>query len=749
MTKCHLLLAVAMCLFTTIMAQNKLARVRVAGIENAQLRFNRSLQIRESEIGKNVSVLSDLQEDAKGVSFSEMATSPSSLVTSWKPFTGSMNIYGLKYSNTKPLQYNDELGMVSFFHTKSSTYSASPVGSPGSLSGVVVAMLSIDAGLNWDSICVWNNDTSWARSPQGGIYNPPLNTFGYSSAHLVTTGFTLRDDGTKSGNFFATKKLCLENFNNVAGTYPGTQKFISHSAPYTELEKTDLASFEFTSTDDGLVRAMGLIVNDINASTFQDFGYRGVRVLKGTFTSGIMQWTGDSIIPDVTVTNGVSNVLHVPYMAWNESGSVGYVFHIGCLAGAGGANVGYQPIIYKTTNSGLSWNQIPGIDFNLPSMDTVKDHILCTLTNTALSIPFFNAAEGISATVDHNNRLHIVSTLRSTSSSHPDSLGYTLQFLNPDGETYSFPHIGGYRPYIYDFIGDGIGQWTATLVDSMSSEKPGENPGENGYTENPWRHTNNQVTEKVSSGARIQLSRTPDGKHIVYTWAESDTLLTTNSFKWNVLPNIKARIMDVMAQSVHSLEINISNPGSYPYATSSNALVGHRAYFHTVSPKCIKAQTTMASNWPAIVLPVTVSRNSLFFQDQPVFHRYAAAVLNFENVSVGNPVSLSFQWQQPDQTTFRYCATGVPSYGSAVNKLVVYPNPATNKIYLTSPAMDLSNTGLWVFSTDGRLICSREAFQLTDGNTLTLDTRNFQPGMYFVKIVSEQLNTTARITVDR
>lgn len=729
-------------------AQNKLLNVRFTGIENAQWRFNNLLHTHEPALNKYPVVSFDRGEEAGSEPFSITASRPSSLITSWQAFTGSMDVYGLKYSHTKPLQYSDELGMVTFMHTKSNTYSASPTGPAASLSGAVVAMLSINAGLSWDSICVWNNDTSWARNPQGGVYNPPLNTNNYTSAHLVTTGFTLREGGIKSGNFFATKKLCRENFNNVASLEPGAQKFISHSAPFTELDKTDLASFEFVSTDDGRVRALGIIVNEVNALTPQDFGYRGARVLMGTFNSGIMLWSADSIVPNVTVTNGINNVLHTPYMAWNESGSVGYVFHIGCLAGATGGNTGYQPIIYKTTNSGVTWSQVPGIDFNLPSMNNVLEHIICTTTNTNLTIPFFNAGEGISATVDNSDKLHIVSTLMSTSSSHPDSLGFTLQFLNQmDGEIYSYPHTQGYRPYIYDFMGDGIIPWTVTVIDSMSSEKPGEHPAENGYVTNPWRHSNNQVVEKVSSGARIQVSRTPDGKYIVYTWAESDTLFTVNSFKWNELPNIKARIMDVTAQSIHTLEINISKPGSYPYAMSDIS-VNSKAYFHTISPKCIKAQTAIAAGWPAIVLPITVSRNSVLYQDQPVLHRYAAAVLNFENVSVNNPVSISFPWQQSEQTIFKYCSTGTSSQTGDIDQIAIYPNPANHKINFTSALIDGSKIEVSLLGADGGVIYVLKEVQISDDHTISIDTRNLSSGIYLTRIISEQLNVTAKIIID-
>lgn len=65
------------------------------------------------------------------------------------------------------------------------------------------------------------------------------------------------------------------------------------------------------------------------------------------------------------------------------------------------------------------------------------------------------------------------------------------------------------------------------MVDSMYSEGPGGQTGDPGVGSNPW--TNG--ADKVAYDARIQVSRSVDGKKIIYSWAESDTSILGT--EWN------------------------------------------------------------------------------------------------------------------------------------------------------------------------------------------------------------------------
>ena len=98
--------------------------------------------------------------------------SKTSIVNTWNNITASMNIYGVVISHTKPLQWNDELNAVSFIHRKSPTYSTNGSSSQTE-SGSIVAEISLDCGVTWDSTLVYADVTNRGRYPQGAIYNPP------------------------------------------------------------------------------------------------------------------------------------------------------------------------------------------------------------------------------------------------------------------------------------------------------------------------------------------------------------------------------------------------------------------------------------------------------------------------------------------------------------------------------------------------------------------------------------------------
>jgi len=484
-------------------------------------------------------------QNQKGGTTAKSVANPTATV--FQPFTGSANVFGVLESNSRPLSYNDELNLVSFIHRKSSTYRTNPVQTTtGAISGAIVSVFSDDWGGNWDSTCVWNNAAYWARYPQGGVYNPPSNTL-ITNAYVVASGPVTGQANSWQGSFLATKQLdTLGNGNDsTASSVSNAQQFISNTATTSVTKKFDFPSLHFSATDDGKVRAVGMYVKDYNATTSAAFGFIGANVVTGTFnnSTGTMDWAGEYIIPPVRLvpSYGYRQIVARPHMAWNESGTVGYVWFIGCDSNA--VNVessGYQPIVYKTTNSGGSWSQIPGINFQNPQFQApVMNMLFSTAANTAITIPYFYTGEGIDGIVDANNDLHIVTTVIATARSNPDSLGYIWPAFplgkGNDGEAYLFGHRPGFRPYIYDFHTTSSG-WDVLMVDSMSSEAPGVKSADAGFNDNPW----DANTDKSETDARLQMSRTTDGKNIVITWAESDTIFTNNQHKWNSFPDVKA-----------------------------------------------------------------------------------------------------------------------------------------------------------------------------------------------------------------
>ena len=742
--KKQLLTGLALFAALTAFPQSGHKPVIASGIENTAekiaKRFANINKLSETNASSNASnsqaPITVEEEPSQGFKTSNTST----LVSTWKTVSGSMNAYGVLVESSKPLQYNEDLNAVSFVHRKSIYYQpAAVLTSTTAQSGVLVAMISQNWGTTWDSTCIWADNNNWARYPQGGIYNP-LGGNNINNAYIVATAPITQAVAALgwTGNAFASKQLGLANYNSSTSAVPNAQQFFPSISPSLGSGKTDFARLDFQSLDNGKVVALGSINQNANGTTAATQGYRGARIITGSFNSGVFTWTGDSVIPVVTSGLDAPYLIASPSMAWSEDGSVGYVVHIGGSPSTSGNNVGFQPIVWKSVN-GSPWAKVNSIDFNSPSMSAVINHVLSPRTNTNVTIPFFDFSMGIGTTVDKDNKLHIAASILGTASSHPDSLNFTSQFTNSDGQTYAYPHVPGLRPYLYDFIGDGVSPWNVVTVDSLSSEGPSSQPTGNGFSSNPWDATGGDAnTDKLQCDARIQLSRTPDGKYVIYTFAESDTTVTSDpvsgvsGVKWNQFPNVKARMLDVASQSVHTLEINVTKPATTGPETYTNIIsptsVRSRAFFHYTSPKCTLADPFIPPTGPAIYLPMTVTSNAGLQQLNPVIHRYISAVLDFGGVFKGVGISEN-------------------SIASATNSYI-YPNPARGNTTLAIDLKNNANVEVTLTNMVGQTLKSTKTIAYTGANAIDVDVNGLAKGIYMVNVKVDGASSTKKLIVE-
>ncbi|MDI9339662.1 MAG: T9SS type A sorting domain-containing protein [Sediminibacterium sp.] len=696
----HLLLGSALLAAISAYPQNG-RKPKPTGITNMAERLATRFNVIDEETPSNVTTVKN--ETASNSEAAVTSNAKSSAAVTVTRLSGSMNIFGMLVSQSKPLQWNDNVNAVSFIHRKSATYSAAPV----SNSGAIVAMLSTNMGTTWDSTCVWSNSTNLGRYPQGGVYSAPGNT-NYNNAVVVATGPVTGGSGWL-GNFYASKSVTATP-KNTAGS---DQQFFSNAGPFTPVGKHDFSRYSFSTTDDGLVRSLGSIYFDANGSTAAAQLFRGAQVVKGSFNAGAFVWTSDSLIPPMVVQSG-GNVQgwSQPVMAWNEQGTVGYVMFIGARTGQTLSNQGWQPIVYKTTNSGASWSLLNGIDFNSPSMQFVKNSLQGVNTNTNLEIPFFNVSEGYDAIVDGNNNLHIVATVVGTARQHPDSLGYTFQFGSANT---SWPYGVGAWPYIYDFVGDGSGPWKAFTIDSMQTEGPSGTSGQPGFNENPWDIDANG--SKVTSDSRIQLSRSVTGDRIAVIWAEGDTSLTSS--KWLQFPDLKARLICASNGTI-SVDPNKTNITSTLPASAINNRVKGKAYFHYVSPK-------MRLNGNLFELPVTVSNSSPLSNATSNDHFYISAEINNFTCLVNI-----------DETK---------TENNGVNYAIL-PNPAKGNATVNVKLINAGAIDVAIYNMVGQVAKTIKTNGEVGENTVNLNLEGLSSGVYMVKVAVNGKVTTKKLIVE-
>ncbi len=635
----------------------------------------------------------------------------------WQALTSSMKITSSMYSNLKPLQYHDELNVVSFIHPKSPTYIPSPMVTPSNAAtNVIVAEISQNWGATWDSTCLWSSSTNMAFYPQGGIYSASGNT-SIANAYLVGTGGVVTSPvGTNAGLWFGSKSIGPGNYTTSQSTVSNANQFMPNHVPFGAVGKVDFWQYHFTSTKDGLVRSIAPMVDDANAS---NPSFRGSKILTGNFASGTFNWTADTIIPPF-LNHSINNralANQTTYMAWNDSGTVGYAWFIGCKKGAIGANRGYQPIVYKTINSGVNWTIQPEINFP----QSVLKHLALINPNSSLVIPYFNSKEGIDGIVDGNNNLHIASTLLSSANPFSDSLHITHTYtMSTDAEMgYSYQHVPGFRPYIYDFILKNTG-WETVLVDSMSTEAPGAKFNEPGYNSNNW-DVNFVNDPKLEYGARIQLSRTPDGKFIIYTWTDSDTIFTNGSKKWNESPNLNAKCYRLCDNRISWIKINLTNQSN----SAINTNVVDKAHMHFTSPKSTLSYTRINTSdvgpgvYYGIKLPVIVSNSLPLKSLGNNTHWYSTADLEFG---------------------FDFICVATSNFNgdvglNKINSFYVFPNP-TNEILnfaYASTSISVTESELSIIDIYGRQV---KKIKLTTSET-QINISELSSGIYFVQLMQD------------
>ncbi|MBK9285157.1 MAG: T9SS type A sorting domain-containing protein [Sphingobacteriaceae bacterium] len=656
---------------------------------------------------------------------------PSSIV--WSRLCGSMNVYGQLVSNSKPLQYNPALNAVSYVHRKSNFYTATPAVPAGSESGVIVAEVSLNWGNTWDSTCIWAGSTHAGRYPQGGIYNPVGNS-NIDNAYIVGMGPTV-SNSTFTGNFYASKKLAVAGstlYNTTADPNTNAQQFLSFSLPSYSNTQTrhGWSRYGFSSTNDGAVRSLALIQND-QTTLGNAANMRGVAVVKGTFAAGTFNWTTDTMIPaTILTTQGVKVISSDVQMAWNQDGTIGYVVMLGAKNTATLSNRGYQPIIFKTVNSGASWAEVNGINFNSPTMNDVTSHLAGVVSGTdTIALPYFN---NFDLAVDSAGFLHIGATVCSGAIAHNDSLNYIAQYtmsINP-GARYLWGHRAGLRPYLYDFIGDGTGNWKAVTLDSLTTEDPGAASTSSGYLENPWDPTGTN-NAKVNMDPRIQLGRTPEGNYITFSWSETDTNFTNGSHKWNTLPNIKSRCLSargaVNAYKLSATEINVSKPA--PGTGTINPNINSRSTLHYMSPITGSAAviSTPISSTVDIKTPFTVTNSNPYGQLTNNQTWYTGALLSY---------------------VFSNQTIGVKEMSKTESVFLLYPNPATNHITLKVSLDKESNTSVFIINCLGQVIVEQKTQFHTGENEFTMPVQNYTPGIYFLKFKNGNTEQVRKFIVE-
>lgn len=694
--KKHLFLGCAFILSVTAYSQSGRYTVKPSAVGK---HGNRPVEKMES----SSSALTTQPNNVVKVKHKTNAAAKTTLVSATR-FTGSMNAFGVIVSQSKALSYNAGINTVAFVHRKSATYTPTSNGNSGS----IVVMYSNNPCSGWDSTCIWANTSDLGRYPQGGIYNPLGNT-NMNNAYVVGSG-PITDGYSWMGNWYASKQITTPG-NATAG--PDQQSMLNGSLPGT-MRKHNFSRYSFETVDGGLVRSIAEINNDANSTSAGPNGYgtRGAGMIKGMFNAGAFVWTIDSFVPSCIIDANLDKQMYsLATQAWSEDGITGYVILTGARVGSTGGTKGWQPIVYKTTNSGASWSLLPANDFTTPMFKGLTDRLYPVNTNSNLVVPFFNPGEGFDATVDINGNLHYVTTVLGTSSTDDDSLAYTYQFGT---ENYSWDFSGSFGfPTIYDFYTTSSGGWWYHIVDSMQCMGPSGTSGYPGYSSNPWSDGSGS---RIGIDARIQVSRTTDGKKIFYTWSDSDPTLAGGN--WNIFPDINMKGYDVTLDKATD-RFNVT-------AGVGNA--DAQAYFHYTSRRAISTGTT------SFDIPFTISHNGTFNGGISMDHFYICGATVAANAFTVTPMR----------------PTGIASAANAAANYEVgnYPNPAHDMTVISVNMKDNKDFSIALYNTVGQLIKTVNVKGNKGANNVEMDLTGLNAGIYFYTVTMDNSKVTNKLIIE-
>jgi hypothetical protein len=314
-------------------------------------------------------------------------------------------------------------------------------------------------------------------------------------------------------------------------------------------------------------------------------------------------------------------------------------------------------------------------------------------------IPNMATLEGWDVIVDKNGKLHIACMLYGATTTMIDSVYYP-RYNGTEG--YNWPHTPGKRPYLFDFILSQNQDWEFGIIDSLSSEAPGINPWEPGYNQNPYGGG-------TTNYSRIQLSRTPDERFIFFTWAESDTALTTNAVKWNTLPDIKVRTIDANTYGLSPTELILS--------AGSNTNVSGKAGMHFTSPKCPPA--SLSTDSIAVRLPLTISNQPTNTWSLTCTHWFSADTLKFSRTLSPFTQSISIVLVGLNETAHL-----------RENYFEVYPNPFHSSFKLKRLSGGLDAYTLELFDISGRKLISETVYT----NEFEFQANTIASGTYILRI---------------
>lgn len=575
--------------------------------------------------------------------------------------TKSINIYTALVEEQTCISYNAATNSILFA-------SRGGTGAAGT-GNDIVASVSNDGGISFNSfIAAQSANSNLLRYPSGAIYNPAGNT-SPDQAYFSVSGPVTRSS-VWTGTFFGMGTLSGQNLS--------------------------LTSIDKTGNGDLLLRG-GMTIDGQgigHIAGMQYVGSSGITeykavVFRGVFDGGnnTMNWASVDMMPGVV--KGTDGIYAMAYqmnnVAFSPDGSVGYLMYVGSDNRAPQNDLcGYQPIVYKTTDGGATWNQMAYID--LKNNAVMSDYLFGLRRDNGTVKPHFNEADLV---VDSKGDLHIFASVAGTYSDHIDSVGRFI-FKYEKGAIFELTNV------------DQSDTWYVNYVDTLATREVKAEEG--GY---------GQGTDAAGWSHRVQASRSADGNRVFVTWTDTDPVFwgfQTIDDYFNRYPDIKGWGRDI-TNNKRTLAKNFTNTSDFAGDNFFN-------YAGEV------ARTIDGGN--EIAYTTTV----IDFAGGP-----GAAVTHFYVNGI--------QFNDND-----FVITGVKENSSVVNSIDVYPNPAKDQATIKMNLAKGGNAEIALYNITGQKVYSQNIEAQQGAQQITLPVANLNSGVYFYSVTINGERVSRKLVVE-
>lgn len=606
------------------------------------------------------------------------------------------NIFSILRPEQNQVYADNDLGVVAFIHRQDVTI----WGGGSAESGKLRFDLSVDGGGSFTSdIDVLN-----------GTYTRP-------SRYPNITGFNPNSETNPFSSFLAYSAPTLNGSPDWDGHVTGMAN-VTLAAPAAATETYSLLSSQSYlqgGLTEGLPGEFWTVENQYDGTTFPGDIYLNKGEYVTSPTADVLWTRYDTISPPHSLSFDGAPHYVGPNISFSPDGNTGWIAWLGDLVG--GPDSTYSPVFMKSTDGGATWGA--PIEVNLNANPEVAEHLTAfwiqvdsvTGDTSPVSNGRATCAFDYDITVDINGNPHLATVIGSGATTDaPLAGGYTI--------------FSGVEKFFADVTtDDGGATWYVNYVAPVLAFR-----GAFGNT------------GPVNMDNQPQITRTPSGDHVFYSWIDSDTSAVTGSMN-----GIGFGVSDQLAPNLRTAGRRISDGWQtcYKRVTDGDFIWEGRALFPTLAPEAIidngmvklpVVMVEMITNEPLESCNFWYFGNDSAFDPATEFYPTSQLVLDWDAPSCVDPSIVNVE--------------------DVINDNVIlgqsFPNPTNGEAVIEFELPFAGDVSLDLTNLYGQQVAVIAEGEYAAGkHQVKVDTRELAVGSYFYNLRTNGKVTTKKMVVTK